>query len=282
MILMYLSSFAATILSRELWFKMGASVAVVSGGWLLFRLVDAFAVIAGHRLQRRTGAMHDSTIWLMQRVGKFVVGLAGFLFLLKLADIQLTGILTGLGIGGLAIAFAAQKTIENLFGGVMITTDQSIRVGDTCKIGTVTGTIVDIGIRSTRIRTPDRTLVSIPNGQTATVSIENLSERDKFHFLHVVGLSSDTDAAAMRGVLEAIRELLTGMNQVEKETVRVRFIRFGTSSLDIELRVYLIAAGFDDFLEKQEMLLLAVMELLNDRGVGIAFPSQTLYVAKGS
>ncbi|HEY3440069.1 MAG TPA: mechanosensitive ion channel domain-containing protein [Paludibaculum sp.] len=280
LIVMFLSSFAATILSRQFWFRAGATIAVFSGGWLLSRLVDSAAAIAGYRLQKRTGAQHDSTIWLMQRAGKFVVGLIGILILLKLAQIELTGILTGLGIGGLAFAFAAQKTIENLFGGVMITTDRSIRVGDTCRVGDVTGTIVDIGIRSTRIRTLNRTIVSIPNGQTAAVSIENFTRRDKFHCLHVIGVRYETDAAAMRGVLDALRELLEGFSEVERGTVRVRFIRFGASSLDIEVRTYLYAASYDEFLERQERVLLAVMDTLAGRGVGIAFPSQTLYLTK--
>ena len=282
LIVMFISSFAATILSRQFWFRVGATIAVFSGGWVLSRLVDSVAAITGHRLQKRTGASHHSTIWLMQRAGKIVIGLVGILCLLKLAEVELTGVLTGLGIGGLAFAFAAQKTIENLFGGVMITTDRSIRVGDTCRVGDVTGTIVDIGIRSTRIRTLDRTLVSIPNGLTAAVSIENFSGRDKFHFLHVFGVRYETDAAAMRGVLDAIREMLMGISAVEQQTVRVRFIRFGPSSLEIEVRTYIFANGWDEFLERQETLLLGVMDTLAARGVSIAFPSQTLYLTKDS
>jgi MscS family membrane protein len=282
LIVMFISSLGATILSRQLWFRSGAVIAVFSGGWLLSRMIDSIAAIAGHRLQRRTGVTHSSTIWLMQRAAKVVVGLVGILLLLKLADVELTAILTGMGIGGLAFAFAAQKTIENLFGGVMITSDQSIRVGDTCRVGDVTGAIVDIGIRSTRIRTLNRTIVSIPNGQTAAVSIENFSERDKFHCLHVIGVRYDTGAAGMRRVLEAIGEMLAGMSAVEKESVRVRFIRFGPSSLDIEIRTYLFATDYDDFLARQEAILLAIMDKLAELGVGIAFPSQTLYVAKDS
>lgn len=280
LIVMFLSSFAATILSRQLCFRVGATIAVFSGGWLLSRVIDSAANIFGHRIQRRTGVTHSSTIWLMQRAAKVVVGLVGILCLLKLANVELTAILTGLGIGGLAFAFAAQKTIENLFGGVMITSDQSIRVGDTCRVGDVTGTIVDIGIRSTRIRTLNRTIVSIPNGQTAAVSIENYSERDKFHCLHVIGVRYETSAAAMRGVLEAIREMLAAMSEVETESLRVRFIRFGASSLDIEVRAYLFAKDFDDFLASQEAVLLAIMEKLDALNVGIAFPSQTLYMTR--
>ena len=162
----------------------------------------------------------------------------------------------------------------------MITTDRSIRVGDTCRVGEVTGTIVDIGIRSTRIRTLNRTIVSIPNGQTAAVSIENFSERDKFHCLHVIGVRYETDGAAMRGVLEAVRETLGGLSEIERETLRVRFIRFGASSLDIEIRAYLHAADYDEFLARQERLLLAVMDTLAARGVSIAFPSQTVYMSR--
>ncbi len=158
--------------------------------------------------------------------------------------------------------------------------DQSIRAGDVCRAGEVTGTIVGIGIRSTRIRTLNRTLVSIPNGLTAAVSIENYSARDKFHFLHVIGVRCETDAAAMQAVLASVCKLLGGFSGVEPETLRVRFIRFGASPLGIEIRAYVYAAAFDDFLARQETLLPSVMDQLATCGAGISFPSQTLYLSK--
>src|SRR4030088_1420834 len=105
------------------------------------------------------------------------------------------------GIGGLAVGFGAQKTIENLFGGVAVLGDEVIRVGDVCRFGDRAGTVEDIGLRSTRVRTEERTLLAIPNGTVATINIENLSRRDKILFKTVLGLNTDTSADHLRYVL---------------------------------------------------------------------------------
>ena len=145
--------------------------------------------------------------------------------------------LAGLGIGGLAIGFGAQKTIENLFGGVSVLGDEVFRVGDVCRFGDRTGVVEDIGLRSTRIRTDERTLVAIPNGTVATINLENLSRRDKILFKTNLGLRLDSKPDHMRFVLAEIRRLLYSHPKVETKTVRVRLIDIAGSSLSIELVV---------------------------------------------
>jgi MscS family membrane protein len=135
-----------------------------------------------------------------------------------------------------------------------------------------------IGLRSTSIRTVDRTLVSIPNGQLSNVSLENISSRDKFWFHHILSLPYDTPASAMRAILDGVNQLLAQNSSVESSSVRVRFLGFGTSTLNVELFAYVIAADQSTFLKTQQALLLDSMEIVHAAGTRLAYPSQTLYL----
>ena len=150
----------------------------------------------------------------------FVLGVLGF---------NMSTALAGVGIGTLAVGFGAQQTIANLFGGVSVLGDEVIRVGDVCKFGDRTGTVEDIGLRSTRVRTEERTLLAIPNGTVATINVENLSRRDKMLFKTVLGLHLDTSSDHLRSVLAEIRRVLSSNPKIENNTVRVRLIELGAS-----------------------------------------------------
>ena len=150
-----------------------------------------------------------------------------FVILLHVAGYNVTAVLAGLGVGGIAIAFAAQKTLENLFGGVSIIFDKPIRVGDSCRIGDQSGTVVDIGLRSTRFRTDDRTMLTVPNGQLSVMNLENFGMRDKIRFRHIVSVSIETKADQMRRLLDSLHKLLAEHPMVERSTARVRLVRFG-------------------------------------------------------
>jgi MscS family membrane protein len=221
-------------------------------------------------------------ISLVQLVGKLSQILAlivGAFVIFYIAGINIAAALTGLGIGGIAIAFAAQKTLENLFGGIMIISDQPVRVGDLCRAGDHIGTVENIGLRSTRIRTLERTVVSVPNGQLAVMSLENLTMRDKIWFHHTLKLRYETTADQLRYILAEIREMLYGHPKVESPSSRTRFIGFGNSSLDVEVFAYVSETVYESFLHIQEDLLLRIMDIVEASGSGFAFPSQTTYLA---
>ena len=157
-----------------------------------------------------------------------------------------------------------------------------MRVGDVLKMGDVVGTVDHIGLRSTRIRTIDRTVVSVPNSQIANASLERLSDRDKFWFHPIIGLRFETTPTQLHGVLAGITHLLRDHPLVEADSVRVRFIRLGSYSLDIEVFAYLAARDWNHFLEIQEQFLFSVSEVVHDAGTSMAFPSQTMYVENGT
>jgi len=200
--------------------------------------------------------------------------------MLAIEGVNTTAVITGLGVGGIAIAFAAQKTSENLFGTITIVSDQPIRVGDVCKVDGQMGTVEKIGLRSTRLRTPDRSIVTVPNGQLASVHLENYSVRDMFLCNHVIGLRYETSADQLRFAMAEIRRLLYQHPKVQSESARVRFVRFGSSSLDLEIFAYILAPDYVAFLAVQEDLLLRIMDIIEASGTGIAFPSQVTYFAK--
>jgi MscS family membrane protein len=186
--------------------------------------------------------------------------------------------LAGLGVGGIAVALAAQKTLENVIGGIALIFDRALNVGDWLKWGEIVGTVEDVGLRSTRIRTLDRTLLSVPNGQVSAVSLETLSARDKFWFHPMISLRYDTTTSQMHSVLQGIRSLLAKEPRIERDSVRVRFLRFGVSSLDIDVFAYFLSRDYGEFLEGQEVLLFQIMETIQSAGTSLALPSQTMYL----
>ena len=260
--------------------RVAMVLGVVALTWLFVRLIDLAMLTVVERLTllKRPGGI--TIAQLAARLGKALIVIVGALTLLYLVGVNLTAALAGLGIGGIAIAFAAQKTLENLFGGVMIISDQPVRVGDFCKVGTVLGTVENIGLRSTRIRTLDRTVVSIPNAQMATENIENFGFRDKSWFRPTLGLRYDTGADQLRYVLAEIRRMFYEHPMVETESARIRFANFGSTSLDLEIFAYVLTGDRAGFLEVQEDLLLRIMDIVEASGTGFAFPTSTTYLAR--
>lgn len=197
---------------------------------------------------------------------------AGIFALVYDAGMDVLAILTGLGVGGVAIAFAAQKTLENLFGGVMIITDEPIRIGDLCQIANQTGTVVDIGLRSTRIRTAARTILSIPNGLVATMTLENLTSQDKMLGQHTIALRAETSVEVLRRVLKVIDSVIRSHPEVEPQTANIRFIGFANSALNIQITAYVLVTQALLFLGIQEDLLLRSMDAITAADAALSSP----------
>ena len=253
---------------------------LVGAGWLVLKLVDVATSRVVRRVLFPNYASPDAMLRLGRRVLKAMLVMLVIVLALASLGINLTPTLAGIGIGGIAIAFAAQKSLENVFGGLSVLGDRVIRIGDTCRIGTYQGDIEDITLYATRLRTLERTLVHIPNGLLATERIENLSRRDKFWFHPILGLRYETSVEQMGKILADLRAMLAADPRVEAETARVRFIRFGAYSLDIEVFAYLRVPTWADFLAAQEDLNLAIMRLVEASGTDVAFPSTTSYLSR--
>lgn len=248
--------------------------------WVCLRLVDILTRAARNRMVREERRAAVSMLDLGCRTAKVLIVALGLLGLLQNLGFNISGIVAGLGLGGIALAFAAQKTVENLFGGVSLSLDQPIRVGDFCKYGSGMGTVEDVGLRSTRIRTLERTVVSVPNAQLASVEIENFADRDRFRLFTTIGVRYESNPDQVRRLAGKIRELLAAHPKVLQDPLRVRFVGFGASSLDIEIFTYIETREIDEFYAIREELFLGIMDLVTETGTGFAFPSQTLYLGR--
>jgi len=267
-----------SLFARQFWSTTALIIVIAAWVWLLI-LLNGWG--ERYLVEHRRGMRGSSTsvLRLTRRVVDGFVLLAGLLFTLHRFGIDPTAALAGLGVGGIAVALAAQKTLENLIAGISLIADQAVHVGDTLKLGDTVGTVEEVGLRSTRIRTLDRTVVCVPNGQIATMSLETLSARDKFWFHPVVGLRYETTPVQVRSIITDVRKLLTQHSSVDSSAVRVRFIRLGAFSLDLDIFAYVYARDWNHFLEIQEEMLLNVMDIVQRAGAEIAFPSQTMYIA---
>jgi MscS family membrane protein len=238
------------------------------------------AIVASERLTIRS---LDSQLI---RLGTRLVGAAAAVaILIKGGDklgFSAYSVLAGLGVGGLAVALAAQSTIANLIGSLLIALEKPFRVGQYVRIGTSEGTVEDVGFRSTRIRTPENSLVSIPSSTVVNTSVENLSLRAMRRQRLLLQVTYGTPRETLQELLAAIKQLLAAHPLIENSTSQVRFYDFGESSLDILVIFYLRVGDYDSELKEREAVLLQIMELANDAGVEFAFPTRTLYIEKSA
>ncbi|MGH9502256.1 MAG: mechanosensitive ion channel family protein [Terriglobales bacterium] len=270
------------LLQRHRYQQAAGVVAIIAFNWLLWRILR---VVLNTLRQRAVlaGRMGTSSLMILgERMLKAAIVILAIFGVLGALGFNLSAPLAGLGIGGIAIAFAAQKTLENLLGGVSVLGDEVIRVGDFCRFGDRVGTVEDISLRSTRVRTNDRTELSIPNGSLATMTVENFSRRDKILFNTKLGLRYETSPDQMRYVLVQIRRLLYEHTKVETAGARIRFVGFDESSLGLEIFCYILTKDFGEFVTIREDLLLRIMDMVDAAGTGFAFPSQTVYLGRDS
>lgn len=240
--------------------------------WAASAAIDFIAERWRSRLDPRMKAMTYSVLPLGRQILKFCLFLIAILGVLSAWGYNSATILAGLGVGGLAVALAAQKTIENLFGGISVIGDRPVLVGDFCRFGTHVGTVMHIGLRSTRIRTLDRTIVSVPNGQFSAMELENFSARDKIWFHETLNLRRDTTSDQLQQVLSSVGEVLKQHPNVETGAIPVRFIGIGTYSLDVEVFAYVMTSDYDAFLGIQQELLLEVLQVVEHAGAALAVP----------
>jgi MscS family membrane protein len=233
--------------------------------WLLLRMVDVVA----RRIERQLDPYRRAReiMPLGRRSLKVFVALLAFIAALQNFGFNVTGLLAGLGVGGLAIALAAQKTVENLFGSISLIADQPVRVGDVCRFGDMVGTVEDIGLRSTRLRTVDRTLVTIPNAQFSTLALENLSRRDRIPVRATLTLPQGTSGERVRAVLAELHAMLVAQPKVDQSSVSARFVRMGTQALEIEIFAYVLTRQWDEFVDIREQILLHALDVV---GAGVS------------
>ncbi len=246
--------------------------------WAFYRAIRVAADAAATSTWAKSNSAAPSILTLGVRVGEVTIVVLGIVAALSEVGVPVASLVAGLGIGGVAIALAAQKTVENLFGSISLGVDQPLRVGDSVKIGEIVGTVETLGLRSTRIRTLDRTIVTIPNGKLAEREIETFASRDRIRLATTLGLVFGTTASQMRTVLVGIEGLLRSHPQVWPEQVVVRFCEIGASALQVEVMAWVVTTDFQEFRAAREELLLGFLAVVESAGTHLAFPTRTVYV----
>ena len=252
---------------------LGKALLIVAVSWLFVSLTK---LVTRSKIQHLRHANLPGKIAAVELFGWLVVFvwvICGLFLLLGSLGIELTAAIAGLGVGTIAVAFSAQKTLENLFGTMMVVGDDVVKVGDYCQAGSIEGHIESIGLRSTRIRTADRTLVSIPNGQLAAMTVGNLAYRDKLLFRHAIRLRYDTTAEQLENVLTRIRSAMLEESRLEPASVRTTLVRFGDAGIELEVFAYVLVAQGDVFLQIQHKLLLQIMRIIEASGTAAAPPN---------
>jgi MscS family membrane protein len=263
----------ASIVYRQYYRRVIWIFLAVAFYWMVIRITREVFERVAKRLTSSGRMAERSIVSLSRRVLEVAIFVLVALIVLSGLGVNVTAALAGLGIGGLAIGLGAQKTFENLLGGISILTDKALVIGDPCRIGDQRGVVEDIGLRSTKLRTEDRTVVTIPNGTVATAVLENYRQRDKILFRQLLRLRYDLSSDHLRYVLDEARAMLKQNSYVENATSRVRILRMAEYSIEVEIYAYILVRDYADFLALQEELILSIVDAIEKTGAAIALPT---------
>ncbi|WP_455379500.1 mechanosensitive ion channel family protein [Petrachloros mirabilis] len=248
--------------------------------WAVFRLSQAVAETAVFSKMIKEGSHDASMTRIGMRILAFLAGSLIIIYSLQNLGADMVPLLAGLGVGGLAVALAAQRTFANFIGSLILYANKPVKVGDFCRYGDKIGTVEYIGALATRIRSLERTIVTVPNAEFSEMKIDNFSLRDQFLLKAVLQLRYETTSEQLRYILARLRELLLGHPKVTPVPARVRFVGYGAYSKDLEVFAYLDCDEYNTFLAIQEDILLRMEDIVKEAGSGFAFPSQTAYLTR--
>lgn len=259
----------------------GRTLLVLAVAWMGLRLLDLAAQRLSGRLE--SSGLTGSSVLLrpITRLMKVILIVGAGLLWLENLGYQITTLLAGLSISGVAVALASQKSLENLFGAITLYTSHPVRVGDFCRFDNSVGTVEEIGLRATLIRTLDRSIISVPNAQFAHMHLDNLSMRDRFWYHPRLKLRRETTPDQIRYLLVEVRKMLYAHPKVLSEPLWVRFSGFGEASLDLDVFAYIEVKGYFESLEVAEDLNLRIMDILTEAGTELAVPSEIHYEVSG-
>jgi len=243
-----------------------------------YRLVEVVSAVLWRRATETTSRFDDLLVPLVRKTLKILIVIVGTVLIFQAFGQDLKALLAGLGIGGLALALAAQDTIGNLFGSLTVVLDRPFQVGDWVKIGDVEGTVEEVGFRSTRVRTFYDSLISLPNSHLTKASVDNLGQRKFRRWTTRLALVYDTPPEKVEAFCEGVRELIRRDPQTRKDVFHVYFNEFGGSSLEVMLYLFFEVPDWSAELKARHRLAVNILRLAAALGVDFAFPTQTLYV----
>lgn len=248
-----------------------------------FRFIDIVTWVLKTRAEKTPSKFDDLIVPFFDKSAKVVVFAIGCVFIADVLGISPASLLAGLGIGGLAVALAAQDTVKNLFGSLTVVLDRPFEIGDDVKIGSdISGTVEEVGFRSTRIRTWENTLITVPNGNLISANVDNMGRRTFFRYKAMLNLSYDTPPERIHAFCEGLRELVAHHPSTRKEGVHAGLHELGASSLDVLFICHFAVPTGADHVKARHHLLLDIVSLASRLGVEFAFPTQTVNLVAGS
>ena len=261
--------------------KTFASFASALAATLLgLRMVDVATEYWADVASRTDSKLDDQLVPLARTVGKIFVGVVGAIFVLQNLNINITSLVAGLGIGGVAVALAAQDSIKNLLGGATILADKPFQVGDWVVIGQYEGTVEQVGFRSTRIRTFADSLITMPNARITDTEVNNMGRRSWRRYSTTLGLAYYTDPDRIQAFVEGVRAIVLANPKMRHDYYIVEFITFADSSLNIMVYTFIEAADWNEEMRTRHIFNLDILRLAERLEVDFAFPTQTLHVAE--
>ena len=247
--------------------------------WAIISLTEALRGVFHHATEKFNPDLAKEMGNFIIKIVKFFIGAIGLGAMLQVWGINVTALVASLGLGGLAFALAAKDTASNMFGSFALLADKSIRIGEWIKVGGVEGTVEDIGMRTTKIRSFEKSLITVPNQIVSNSPIENFSRRGVRRIKMRIGVTYGTTADQMNAIVEEIRDMLHNHEKIsQKDTLLVNFESFGDSALNIFIYTFTNTANWERYLNIREDIHLKIMKIVEDNGSGFAFPSQSIYV----
>jgi len=254
-----------------------AAVAIIM---VAFRAIDIGVAVLARRASETETMLDDSLVPLLRTTMRLFVTAVGVLFVLQNLDVNVSSLVAGLGLGGLAIALAAQDTVRNVLGGATIFADKPFEVGDWVVVDGVEGTVETVGFRSTRVRTFYNSLVSVPNGNLMNAGIDNMGQRRWRRYKTTLGVGYHTTPDQMQAFVEGIRAIIQASPGMRQDYYIVEFHGFGATSLDVLVYCFMDAADWNEELRTRHVLNLDIMRLAEALKVDFAFPTQTVHIAE--
>ena len=248
--------------------------------WLMSITAGRIADAINEARRVKQGSIDGQLVRTLLRLGNLAALIALILFAAEFFGIPFTPVIAGLGVGGLAIALAVRPTLENIIGGLTLFADKPVRIGDFCQFGNESGTVEAIGLRSTRVRKKDNTLVSVPNADFSQRQLTNFAQLRERLYQTTLGLRYETTAEQLRYVIAKLREMLLGHPMVSPEQLHVRFDGFGAYSLNVELFAYIRTPDWLEYRAVREDINFRIIDIVSESGTGFAFPSQTTYLGR--
>jgi MscS family membrane protein len=254
------------------------TVGTVLVAWVVYQFIDVATNSLLARAEETESEMDDQLVPLVRRVVRTILFIIVGIAIIQQWGYDVTSLIAGLGIGGLAFALAAKPTLSNWFGSVMIFTDRPFKMGDWVRAGIGEGVVEEVGLRSTKIRTFSDTLITVPNADIATQPVENCSAMKMRRLRTHIGLVYGTTSEQMDQILAAIKQRILDDERIDDDTLKVFFDGFGASSLDVLVQCWMRTTAYDEFMEIKQSLLLDIMALVEEAGSAFAFPSQSVYL----